>query len=476
MRILKFLGKMVPYMIVGVLLATTSATASMVTYKLSNAPTPKIALPEVSIDSVNMQLANMAEVAEQALSEPQSVVEVPVEPAPAPVVVKKVVKPVVVPAVARPATTTPVTVVATTTPAQTLPVMTASDIASHNTASSCYVAVNGIVYDVTNTPSWRNCTHHGATGGKDISASFPHPTTYLNSLIKVGTYDAGANVPVVPVVVPQPTPQATTPTIVFSAAMLQTHNTASSCYVAFSGIVYDVTNNSVWTNCAHHGINGGRDLTAIFPHPASYVATLTRVGTYDANAGTNVTTNTNTQTNTNTNTQTNTNTASTVFSTAMLQTHNTASSCYVAFSGNVYDVTNNSVWTNCSHHGINGGRDLTNIFPHPTSYLATLTKVGTYDANAGTNVASNTNTNTQTNNNTTTNNNTSSGTTSGGTTAEVVAVPQPAPAPVETTSAPTTPPPAQDPAPQPEPQPATVPTPVPQPVPVATPTNPNNED
>lgn len=62
---------------------------------------------------------------------------------------------------------------------------------------------------------------------------------------------------------------------------------------------------------------------------------------------------------------------------AELKKHNTANSCYVAYKSVVYNVTNHSSWRNCSHHGVSGGRDITSIFPHPTSYFSTLPKVGT---------------------------------------------------------------------------------------------------
>ncbi len=35
-----------------------------------------------------------------------------------------------------------------------------------------YVAVNGIVYDVSNIPKWSKATHYGLTAGKDLSSEF----------------------------------------------------------------------------------------------------------------------------------------------------------------------------------------------------------------------------------------------------------------------------------------------------------------
>jgi hypothetical protein len=43
------------------------------------------------------------------------------------------------------------------------------------------------VYDVTGNVNWNGCSHHGANGGTDITKSFPHSTTYFNTLKVVGT-------------------------------------------------------------------------------------------------------------------------------------------------------------------------------------------------------------------------------------------------------------------------------------------------
>lgn len=74
----------------------------------------------------------------------------------------------------------------TQTSSQNEPEFTLAELATHDTADSCYIAHNGTVYDVTNVASWTGCNHHGATGGIDITAIFPHPISYLNPLNKVG--------------------------------------------------------------------------------------------------------------------------------------------------------------------------------------------------------------------------------------------------------------------------------------------------
>jgi predicted heme/steroid binding protein len=52
-----------------------------------------------------------------------------------------------------------------------------------------YVAVNGIIYDVTNVSAWRNGSHNGATAGQDVSDfinNAPHGESVLDDLEVVG--------------------------------------------------------------------------------------------------------------------------------------------------------------------------------------------------------------------------------------------------------------------------------------------------
>lgn len=71
----------------------------------------------------------------------------------------------------------------------------------------------------------------------------------------------------------------------FDAALLAKHNTSGDCYVAYNGIVYDVSNHSQWLSCSHHGVRGGTDITSRFPHSLSYLASLPKVGTYAGPTG-----------------------------------------------------------------------------------------------------------------------------------------------------------------------------------------------
>ena len=67
-----------------------------------------------------------------------------------------------------------------------------------------------------------------------------------------------------------------------------------------------------------------------------------------------------------------------VFTQASLATHNKPGNCYIAYKGVVYSMNTHPSWSSCTHHGITGGRDVTNVFPHPLSYMTARPVMGTY--------------------------------------------------------------------------------------------------
>ncbi|MCA9386191.1 hypothetical protein KC717_06105 [Candidatus Dojkabacteria bacterium] len=85
---------------------------------------------------------------------------------------------------------------------------------------------------------------------------------------------------------PTPTPtQSSTPTPTptssgMTESELAIHNKTGDCYIAYSGKVYNVSSHKEWNNCRHHGISGGIDITSVFPHPTSYLNSLTIISDY----------------------------------------------------------------------------------------------------------------------------------------------------------------------------------------------------
>lgn len=56
--------------------------------------------------------------------------------------------------------------------------------------NKAYIAVDGIIYDVTDNPNWGNGLHNGFEAGKDLTKEIkeasPHGVSKLKDVIKVG--------------------------------------------------------------------------------------------------------------------------------------------------------------------------------------------------------------------------------------------------------------------------------------------------
>ncbi len=70
-------------------------------------------------------------------------------------------------------------------------VFTLTELAKYNgqNGMSAYVAVNGVVYDVSNAKNWTNGAHEGHSAGQDLSNVInqsPHGTSVLSGLPVVG--------------------------------------------------------------------------------------------------------------------------------------------------------------------------------------------------------------------------------------------------------------------------------------------------
>ncbi len=81
--------------------------------------------------------------------------------------------------------------VSVTSSGSTQKVFTAAELKKYNgqNGNPAYVAVDGVVYDVTNANKWNNGMHQGLTAGNDLSQaikSSPHGTSILSSLPVVG--------------------------------------------------------------------------------------------------------------------------------------------------------------------------------------------------------------------------------------------------------------------------------------------------
>jgi predicted heme/steroid binding protein len=79
----------------------------------------------------------------------------------------------------------------TQNPTPTVKTFTLAQLAKYNGMNGmpAYIAVSGVVYDVTNAKGWSNGSHQGVSAGQDLTAAItqaPHGTSVLTGLPVVG--------------------------------------------------------------------------------------------------------------------------------------------------------------------------------------------------------------------------------------------------------------------------------------------------
>jgi predicted heme/steroid binding protein len=159
----------------------------------------------------------------------------------------------------------------TTAPRRVLKVFTTSELRKYNgkNGQPAYVAVDGLVYDVTGSRFFVNGVHsvceEDSTAGQDLSEEMAEaPKGMREMLVRfpiVGTM-AGSHAKVPVQTTPQNVPQKT-----FTKAELAKYNglKGQPAYVGADGLVYDVTGSPWWTSGKHSVCNlssmAGKDLT-----------------------------------------------------------------------------------------------------------------------------------------------------------------------------------------------------------------------
>ena len=119
-----------------------------------------------------------------------------------------------------------------------------------------YVAINGVVYDVSNIRQWQGGAHYGLMAGADLSnyinVCHSDNLNIINNAIVVGKLIDNEN--------------RVEENNTFTMAELAKYNgiNNSKAYVAVNGIVYDVTEVVAWNNGRHYGLFAGKDLTEYF--------------------------------------------------------------------------------------------------------------------------------------------------------------------------------------------------------------------
>ena len=144
--------------------------------------------------------------------------------------------------------------------------LTIEELAAFNgkDGKPAYVAVDGVIYEVTASKPWANGRHNGFEAGKDLTKEIkevsPHGVGKLENVVKVGYL-----------------------VVKLSAEQLKEFNgkDGKPAYFAVDGVIYDATGNAAWAGGEHQGSLAGNDLSADFaasPHGAETLQKLPRIG------------------------------------------------------------------------------------------------------------------------------------------------------------------------------------------------------
>ncbi len=251
-----------------------------------------------------------------------------------------------------PETDTPIT----TEPLPTNPVemveLTLEELSMYNGTDmdEMYVAVDGVIYDVTSYEEWSSGSHQGVDAGTDATDAFagsPHKDEFLADLPVVGS--------IISETVIEPI------MLELTLDELSKYNGVDMeyMYIAVDGNIYDVTGYDGWSTGVHNGVEAGTDASIAFagsPHKEEFLADLPFVGTLKL-------------------------IELPTFSLEQLAVYNGVdmTEIYVAVDGFVYDMTEFGAWETGEHYGVEAGTDATDAFagsPHKDEFLADLEIVG----------------------------------------------------------------------------------------------------
>ena len=206
-----------------------------------------------------------------------------------------------------------------------------------------YIAVDGIIYDVSALGTWENGVHKGIEAGQDVTEAFagsPHEADILAMASEVGELVY----------------------VEFTLEELAQFNgkDGQPAYIAVDGVIYDVTNSNAWKNGQHNGFEAGMDLTEeiknVSPHGIGKLDNVVPVGMLAQDL-------------------------ELTLEELALFNGKDGQLALIAVDGIIYDVTESKAWKNGGHNGYQAGKDLTeeikNVSPHGISKLDNVIEVGT---------------------------------------------------------------------------------------------------
>ena len=151
--------------------------------------------------------------------------------------------------------------------------LTLEELALYNgkNGQPAYVAVDGIIYDMTNSSLWAQGNHNGFEAGKDLTEPLnkqsPHGSSKLKNVPVVGELVAASPAALdqesSETVAEESTETAEVEPLMLTLSELANYNgkDGQPAYVAVDGIIYDMTNSSLWLEGNHNGFEAGKDLS-----------------------------------------------------------------------------------------------------------------------------------------------------------------------------------------------------------------------
>ncbi len=151
---------------------------------------------------------------------------------------------------------------------------TTEELATFNglNGQPAYIAVNGIVYDVTANPAWNEGMHQGYAAGKDVTEEIKaasHGEKVLEGLPIVGKLVDATMADV---------------GLLITAEELVAYDGKEGrpAYIAVNGTIYDVSDSNFWKDGAHNGFVAGNEWTEEIksqsPHGEKVLENLPVVG------------------------------------------------------------------------------------------------------------------------------------------------------------------------------------------------------
>jgi len=144
-----------------------------------------------------------------------------------------------------------------------------------------YVAVDGLIYDLTDVPAWPDGMHKGNMAGNDltdvIKNKSPHGLKVLGDKPVVGKLVESKEME-------EDSMMSEDDMLELTLEELKQYNgqDGQPAYVAVDGLIYDFSDVAAWTGGKHHGNMAGNDLTDIIknksPHGLKVLEGKTVVG------------------------------------------------------------------------------------------------------------------------------------------------------------------------------------------------------